>query len=96
MLFKRGLWLILLDQAGEATPVACEVTRRNCGTWHLETTVPPQVYPVTFVAARLRLDGHHLGLLRLSPAITTRTHEPLDLELEFPVNEAQLAQATRR
>lgn len=96
MLFKRGLWLILMDEAGEATPVACEVAQRCGGRWRLAAIVPPQVYPVTFVAARLRLDGHHLGFLRFPAPITTRTHEPLDLDVDFPINEDQLAQATRR
>ena len=64
MPLKRGLWLTLLDEAGEATPVACDVIRRSPGCWTLEAMIPPQVYPVRFVSARLRLDGQHLGTLR--------------------------------
>lgn len=82
---KRGLWLTLLDDAHEATPVACEVVERRADLLVLEAMVPPQVYPVTFVEAQLRLDGEHLGKLRLPEAIITVTHEPLDLRLEFPV-----------
>ena len=85
MELKRGLWLILLDEAGEATPVACDVEERDPALWVLDALVPPQVYPVTFVAAKLRLDGYHLGLLKLQKPITTRTHEPFDVQLEFPI-----------
>ena len=95
MQLKQGLWLNLLDETGEATPVACDVTERRPGLWVLEALVPPQVYPVTFTSARLRLDGHHLGLLRFPEPMTTTTHQPMDVRLEFPVNEEQLAAARR-
>lgn len=91
MQLKRGLWLTLLDEADEALPVACDVVERRKGCWVLEAMIPPQVYPVQFVAARLRLDGTFLGLLRFSEAVTTVTHEPMDLRLEFPVEESRLA-----
>jgi hypothetical protein len=91
MPLKRGLWLSLLDEAGEATPVACEVEERRADAWVLEAMVPPQVYPVTFVAAQLRLHGQHLGRMRLGEPITTVTHEPLDLRLEFPIDADRLA-----
>ena len=86
MPLKRGLWLTLLDEAEEATPVACEVVERSDAALVLEAMVPPQVYPVTFVEARLRLDGEYLGKLRFPEPIVTVTHEPLDLHLEFPVS----------
>lgn len=91
MRLTRGLWLTLIDEAEEALPVACEVAGRGEGEWLLEATVPPQVYPVTFVAAELRLDGHFLGRLRLEQPVTTVTHEPLDLRLRFPVPAERLA-----
>jgi hypothetical protein len=90
MLLKRGLWLTLMDEAGEATPVACTVDERREGCWVLEAMVPPQVYPVAFVSARLRLDGHHLGALPFPEPIVTVTHQPLDLRLEFPVDSAHV------
>lgn len=93
MPLKRGLWLSLVDDAGESTPVACDVAERRSGAWVLEAMVPWQVYPVTFTEARLRLDGNFLGLLKLDPPITTVTHEPLDLTLDFPIDEERLAQA---
>jgi hypothetical protein len=93
MPFKRGLWLTLLDEAGEATPIACEVDERRPGTWVLEAMVPPQVYPVTFVAAELVMNSQHIGLLRLPEPVTTVTHQPLELRLEFPVKEDLLARA---
>lgn len=86
MALKRGLWLTLLDDGEEATPVACEVVERRPDMLILEALVPPQVYPVTFVGARLRMDGEHLGKLSFPDPIVTVTHEPLDLRLEFPVN----------
>jgi hypothetical protein len=95
MTLKRGLWLSLLDEAGEATPVACEVEERRADAWVLQAMVPPQVYPVRFVSAQLRLDGEHLGLLRFKEPITTVTHEPLDLRLDFPVDQQRAAQLHR-
>ncbi|HEU4754848.1 MAG TPA: hypothetical protein VFU47_17195 [Armatimonadota bacterium] len=91
MQLKRGLWLTMLDEAGEATPVACNVEERRPGLWILEALIPPQVYPVRFEAAQLRLDGHHLGRLQLPQPIVTVTHQPLELRLEFPVNEERVA-----
>lgn len=96
MRLKRGLWLTLIDEAGEATPVACDVEDRLPGRWILDAMVPPQVYPVTFVAAELRLDGAHLGRMRFPEPIVTVTHEPMDVHLEFPVHESRLAEATAR
>jgi hypothetical protein len=87
MQLKQGLWLTLVDEAGEATPVACDVASRSDGHWVLEALVPPQVYPVTFLKAQLRLDGCHLGQIQFSTPITTVTHEPLDVRLDFPVDE---------
>ena len=93
MSFKRGLWLSLLDEAGEATPIACEVEERRTGRWVLEAIVPPQVYPVTFVAAELVLNSQHIGMHRLPAPVTTVTHEPLELRIEFPVKEELLQRA---
>jgi hypothetical protein len=90
MALKQGLWLTLLDQAGEATPVACRVAERRPGLWTLDARVPPQWYPVTFVAAQLRLDGRHLGMLRFPEPITLDAHRQNDLHLDFPVDEAQV------
>lgn len=96
MPLKKGLWLSLLDESGEATSVSCEVAARRVGCWTLEALVPPQVYPVAFYAARLRLDGHHLGHLDFTDPIVTVTHEPLELRLEFPVDDVRAAAARRR
>ena len=90
MPLKRGLWLTLIDDADEAYPVACDVAERREGAWILETMIPPQVYPVRFVAARLRLDGNFLGLLRLPDPLQTVTHQPLDVRLEFPIDPRRL------
>ncbi|HTE16782.1 MAG TPA: hypothetical protein VK689_00200 [Armatimonadota bacterium] len=87
MALKSGLWLTFVDEAGEATPAECKIVEREPGRWVLDAVIPPQVYPVTFVSARLRLDGDFLGMLRFPEPITTVTHEPKDLRLEFPVNE---------
>src|SRR3954463_10478405 len=95
MPLKRGLWLTLLDEAGEATPVACEVVEQRPGCWKLEAMIPPQVYPVTFVAARLRLDGHHLGATRFPEPIVTVTLKPKDIEIEFPVDDRRLTESAR-
>ena len=91
MPLKHGLWLTLLDEAEEAFPVACDIVEQRPGLWILETLVPPQVYPVRFVAARLRLDGNFLGMFRFPEAITTVTHQPLDIRLEFPLDEARVS-----
>jgi hypothetical protein len=96
MRLKRGLWLTLIDEAGEATPVACDVEERRAELWVLEALIPPQVYPVCFVAAELRLDGFHLGRLRFTAPIVTVTHEPREMRLEFPVSEHRLAEAGQR
>lgn len=82
---KQGLWLTLLDEGDEATPVACDVVERSGGRLVLEALIPPQVYPVTFREARLRLDGHFLGHVRFKEPIVTETHQPMDLRLEFPL-----------
>ncbi|MFN3653174.1 MAG: hypothetical protein ACK47B_26635 [Armatimonadota bacterium] len=95
MSLKRGLWLSLIDEGGEATLVACDVLERNDSHWRLEALVPPQVYPVTFVAARLRLDGHFLGLIRLPEPQTTVTHEPMFLTIDFPVDPTRFAALER-
>jgi hypothetical protein len=95
MNLKRGLWLTLVDEAGEETPLACDVEERRPGSWRLEAMVPAQVYPVCFVEARLRLDGQFLGRLRFEEPIVTVTHEPMDLSLEHPVSEERLAEAER-
>jgi hypothetical protein len=87
MPLKRGLWLSLIDEGGEAFPVACSVEERRPGAWVLEAMIPPQVYPVHFVSAKLRLDGRHLGQIRFPEPVATVTHEPLELRLEFPVGE---------
>ena len=89
MPLKRGLWLSLLDEAGEATPVACDVIERKPDRWVLEALVPPQVYPVTFVAARVRLDGEYLGQARLPQPITTVTHQPAEVTIEFPIDRSR-------
>ncbi len=91
MPLKRGLWLTLLDEAQEATPVACDLVERREELVVLEAMVPPQVYPVTFLEAQLRLDGEHLGKLRFPEPIVTVTHEPLDLRLEFPIRAGALS-----
>jgi hypothetical protein len=96
MPLKRGLWLSLLDEAGEATPIACEVIDRQPGRWTLDVLVPPQVYPVTFVSARLRMDGDFLGFTNLPEPVTTVTHRPLSLRLEFPIDEQRLAETCKR
>ena len=96
MPFKRGLWLSLLDETGEETPMACEVVEQRLGMWILDAMVPPQVYPVTYVHAQLRLDGSHLGRIRLPEPLTTVTHEPKDLYLEFPLDDRRLAEAATR
>ena len=95
MRLKRGLWLSLVDEAGEETPVACDVSERRPGAWRLVAMVPWQVYPVRFVAARLRLDGVFLGMMRFTEPIITVTHEPLDLSLDFPLDEGRLSEAGR-
>jgi hypothetical protein len=89
-MLKRGLWLTLVDEGDEALPVACDVAERRDDRWILEALVPPQVYPVNFVAAQLRLDGQHLGQIRFAEPLVTVTHEPLDLRLEFPVDASKL------
>lgn len=91
MPLKRGLWLTLIDDAGESYPVACDVTERRAHSWILETLIPPQVYPVCFVAAHLRLDGDFLGLLQFTQPFQTVTHQPLDIRLDFPVEPHRLA-----
>lgn len=93
MPLKRGLWLSLVDEAGEATPVACTVEERRNGVWVLEAMVPLQVYPVQFVSARLRLDGHHLGFLKFKEPVVAVPHEPMELRLEFPIDPERLAAA---
>ena len=93
MQLKHGLWLTLVDEGEEATPVACDVTERRPGCWVLDAMVPPQVYPVRFVAAQLRLDGQFLGMVRLPQSVTTVTHQPLDFRIEFPVDESRLEMA---
>lgn len=93
MTLKRGLWLTLLDEAGEATPVACDVVEKRPDVWILDALVPPQVYPVAFYSARLRLDGHHLGQLQFREPKVTVTHEPMDLRIEFPVDAQRFTQA---
>lgn len=90
MPLKRGLWLTLIDDADEAYPVACEVTEQRPDLWVLEAMVPPQVYPVCFVAARLRLDGNFLGMVRLPQPVVTVTHQELDFRLEFPIDARRL------
>jgi hypothetical protein len=85
MRLKQGLWLTLVDEAGEETPVACEVTERRPGRLRLLALVPWQVYPVRFVAARLRLDGSFLGRMQLP-------HQPLELTLDFPIDEQRQAE----
>lgn len=91
MPLKRGLWLTLIDDADEAYPVACDVSERRSDVWVLEAMVPPQVYPVRFVAARLRLDGNFLGMLRLPEPFVTETHQPMDFRLEFPIDQRRLS-----
>jgi hypothetical protein len=91
MPLKRGLWLTLIDDADEAYPVACDVTERHDDRWVLETMVPPQVYPVRFVAARLRLDGNHLGIYRFPSPLVTVTHQPMDVRIEFPIERQRLS-----
>lgn len=96
MTLKRGLWLTLLDESGEATPVACDVVEKRAGMWVLDALVPPQVYPVAFYSARLRLDGQHLGHLQFREPRVTITHQPMDLRLEFPVDESRVTQVMGR
>ena len=88
MALKSGLWLTYMDETGEATPAECKIVEQHPERWVLDAVIAPQVYPVTFVAARLRLDGEFLGSLRFAEPITTVTHQPKELRLEFPVNEA--------
>lgn len=95
MPFKRGLWLVLEDHAGETIPIAADVTERRPGLWVLEGMAPPQVYPTSFVAAHLRLDGEHLARLVFERPLVSVTHQPLDIRLEFPIREELLATMRR-
>ncbi|MGV3720053.1 MAG: hypothetical protein ACO1SX_04005 [Actinomycetota bacterium] len=90
MPLKRGLWLTLIDDAGESYPVACDVSERRPDLWVLDAMIPPQVYPVCFVAARLRLDGNFLGMLRFAEPFETVTHQPRDVRIEFPIDARRL------
>jgi len=87
-MYRKGFWLILIENDDSETAVACNILSRDASTLRLMALIPPAWYPQTFTAFKVREDGEILGFRRL-PAdgpIRIPVHAGLStVELELPL-----------
>jgi hypothetical protein len=95
-MYRKGFWLILIENDGAELAVACHILSRTDSLLQLQALIPPSWYPQTFTAFKVREDGEILGYQRL-PAdhlIQVPAHAGLQtVDLEFRPSGAALAAA---
>ena len=87
-MYRKGFWLILIENDDSETAVACNILSRDASTLRLMALIPPAWYPQTFTAFKVREDGEILGFRRLPPDTPIRipAHAGLStIELELPL-----------
>jgi hypothetical protein len=96
-MYRKGFWLILIENDGAELAVACQIISRTDSLLCLQALIPPSWYPQTFTAFKVREDGEILGYQRL-PAdrlIQVPAHAGLlTVDLEFKPARAPLTHAT--
>jgi hypothetical protein len=85
-MYRKGFWLILIEDDGSEIAVACQILSREEKRLQLRAHIPPSWYPQTFTSFKVRQDGDILGWQRL-PAdalISVPAHAGLhSVDLEF-------------
>lgn len=66
-MYRKGFWLILIENDDSETAVACHILSREPSRLRLRALIPPSWYPQTFTAFKVREDGEILGFRRLPP-----------------------------
>src|SRR5438045_2445208 len=87
-MYRKGFWLILIENDGGELAVACQILSRDDSRLQLRALIPTTWYPQTFTGFKVREDGKILGWRRLPPdaLIHVPAHVDLctvDLELEL-------------
>jgi hypothetical protein len=88
-MYRKGFWLILIEDDGSEIAVACQILSRDEKRLLLRAHIPPSWYPQTFTSFKVRQDGDILGWRRLAPDALIRVpaHAGLhSVDLEFPLD----------
>lgn len=96
-MYRKGFWLILIEDDGSELAVACQILSRTDSLMRLQALIPPSWYPQTFTAFKVREDGEILGYHRL--AADRLIHVPahaglLTVDLEFHPASPHMARST--
>src|SRR5687768_8807018 len=86
-MYRKGFWLILIEDDGSEIAVACQILSRDEKRLQLCAHIPPSWYPQTFTSFKVRQDGDILGWRRLAADALIRVpaHAGLhSVDLEFP------------
>ena len=95
-MYRKGFWLILIENDDSETAVACQILSRSDSELRLRALIPPSWYPQTFTAFKVREDGVILGFRRLPPEASIRipAHDGLHtVDLDLPLSAPGPAQA---
>jgi hypothetical protein len=88
-MYRKGFWLILVEDDGAEMAVACHILSQNEGGMRVCAHIPPSWYPQSFTGFKIRQDGEILGWCRL-PAerqIRVPAHAGLhSVDLDFRPN----------
>lgn len=66
-MYRKGFWLILIENDDSEAAVACQILARSSTELRLRALIPPSWYPQTFTGFKVREDGVILGYRRLPP-----------------------------
>ena len=97
-MYRKGFWLILIENDDSETAVACELLSRSATQLRLRALIPPSWYPQIFTAFKVREDGVILGFRRLPPDAVIRipAHDGLHtVDLELSLAAASSPRATQ-
>jgi hypothetical protein len=87
-MYRKGFWLILIENDDSETAVACQILSRSDSELRLRALIPPSWYPRTFTAFKVHEDGEILGFRRLPPDAPIRipAHDGLHtVDLDLPL-----------
>jgi hypothetical protein len=90
-MYRKGFWLILIENDGSELAVACQLLSRSASLLRLQALIPPSWYPQSFTAFKVREDGEILGFRRLpaDASIQVPAHAGLHaVDLELPLLDA--------
>lgn len=94
-MYRKGFWLILIEDDGSELAVACQIISREGGRLRLRAHIPPTWYPQTFTGFKAREDGEILGSRWLPPdeVIHVAPHAGItEVDLELWPNSAAWTQ----